>query len=196
MYSGTSIKSRIYLVLSALSWAVQREVKQAVLLINCNSLRLIISAYFFILSLRTECPGLHDLMWITKLGKGGLYYPGRNKEKKKRQQKIMIFSSPADSRSDSMINPAATGRLWRSQSKRMLSWTVTSQRWGNPLKSRCPLLAQEESTAHDPTWDWSNCHFWDAVPGISLGFTRVPPAVCWSQLAFWVPFRGESLHPC
>lgn len=36
MYSGTSIKSHIYLVLLALSWAMQREVKQAVLITRFN----------------------------------------------------------------------------------------------------------------------------------------------------------------
>lgn len=57
-----------------------------------------ISAYFYILSLRTEYSGLQDLVGITKLGRGELYYPERNKEQKIKEE-VMPFPSVADSRS-------------------------------------------------------------------------------------------------
>lgn len=49
-----------------------------------------ITAYFYILSLRTEYPGLQDLVSITKFGRGELYYPERNKEQKIKEQ-VMTF---------------------------------------------------------------------------------------------------------
>lgn len=43
-----------------------------------------ISAYFYILSLRTEYSGLQDLVGVTKLGSGDLSYPERNKEQQQK----------------------------------------------------------------------------------------------------------------
>lgn len=102
------------------------------------------------------------------MGRGGIYYPGRNKERKKIKKKAGVRTK--DRRARSALQPAGGDAQLASGSTTL----------GLPYK---PCL--------HPAWDGSDGHFEDAVPGISLGFAAVPPTACRSQLPCGVLFRGE-----